>query len=511
MDFHVVSRDQQSLAHYTDAVLLVADNWNDHHFITMFRAILFDEHGERHDLGQVKIGFVGQDCETPTHSQLEPNFQVLPPGFFSLGTTVDYYHRLVTLTSEPLRYDYLSALRDVVHSENAFNEALHEEVFNVSLLRAVSVGSIESQFRRVLKGGAIRTNYSFAFVNHALNGLTSANLTFEINAESSPPCNIHAIIGRNGVGKTTILNSIVESVRPHTTLPGRLLVKTWGMYSQPIDSNYFSSVILVSFSAFDPFDPPDQQSDRSKGTCIYYVGLKEKIQYGIQLKSPEELRKEFYASLRLCFSDGDKKAKWSRAIRVLQSDMNFEDIGLFDLLLLSGNELREAANNKFSALSSGHAIVLLTITRLVEMVEEKTLILLDEPESHLHPPLLSSFVRALSDLLLDRNGVAILATHSPVVLQEIPASCVWKVNRSGLAIAAQRPQIETFGENLGILTREVFGLEAENCGFHTLLASAVNEGLSYEAVTAKFNYQLGYEAQAILRAMIARRGWNNRI
>jgi predicted ATP-dependent endonuclease of OLD family len=51
--------------------------------------------------------------------------------------------------------------------------------------------------------------------------------------------------------------------------------------------------------------------------------------------------------------------------------------------------------------------VLLTITRLVETVEERTLVLLDEPEAHLHPPLLSAFVRSLSDLLINRNGVAI--------------------------------------------------------------------------------------------------------
>ncbi len=40
-------------------------------------------------------------------------------------------------------------------------------------------------------------------------------------------------------------------------------------------------------------------------------------------------------------------------------------------------------------MSSGHAIVLLTVTKLVARVEEKTLVLIDEPESHLHPPLLS--------------------------------------------------------------------------------------------------------------------------
>ena len=117
--------------------------------------------------------------------------------------------------------------------------------------------------------------------------------------------------------------------------------------------------------------------------------------------------------------------------------------------------LKALARKLFGNLSSGHKIVLLTITRLVETVEERTLVLLDEPEAHLHPPLLSAFVRALSDLLVNRNGVAIIATHSPVVLQEVPASCAWKIRRTGQAFPAERPDIETFGENVGVLTREV--------------------------------------------------------
>ncbi|HDR1506241.1 TPA: ATP-binding protein, partial [Pasteurella multocida] len=120
-------------------------------------------------------------------------------------------------------------------------------------------------------------------------------------------------------------------------------------------------------------------------------------------------------------------------------------------------------------MSSGHAFVLLTITQLVAKVEEKTLVLLDEPESHLHPPLLSAFIRTLSELLDNRNAIAIVATHSPVVLQEIPKSCIWKIVRTGIETKAYRLVTETFGENIGILTREVFGLEVEKSGFHKLL------------------------------------------
>jgi len=100
----------------------------------------------------------------------------------------------------------------------------------------------------------------------------------------------------------------------------------------------------------------------------------------------------------------------------------------------------DQAKSLFNRMSSGHAIVLLTITKLVETVEEKTLLLIDEPESHLHPPLLSAFTRALSDLLVNRNGVAIIATHSPVVLQEVPKSCVSILRRTGRITTIEQPR-----------------------------------------------------------------------
>lgn len=169
------------------------------------------------------------------------------------------------------------------------------------------------------------------------------------------------------------------------------------------------------------------------------------------------------------------------------------------------DEYRGAVAPILSRMSSGHAIVLLTITRLVATVEEKTLVLLDEPESHLHPPLLSAFIRALSDLLHDRNGLSIIATHSPVVLQEIPKSCVWKIYRKGANVTASRPSIETFAENVGVLTSEVFNLEVERSGFHDILANSVLLGKTYEQVLTEYDGQIGFEGRAILKVLIAKR------
>ena len=156
-------------------------------------------------------------------------------------------------------------------------------------------------------------------------------------------------------------------------------------------------------------------------------------------------------------------------------------------------------------MSSGHAIVLLTISRLIATVEEKTLVIIDEPESHLHPPLLAAFLRALSELLHDRNGVAVIATHSPVVLQEIPRSCVWKIYRIGHSISISRPEIETFAENVGILTCEVFGLEVFLSGFHYLLTESVAKGMTYDEILGEYGDQIGGEGRAILAVLVVDR------
>ncbi|RYG93405.1 MAG: hypothetical protein EON58_18415, partial [Alphaproteobacteria bacterium] len=237
-----------------------------------------------------------------------------------------------------------------------------------------------------------------------------------------------------------------------------------------------------------------------------YIGLKDiEDESGTLLKSLATLRQECIASLGECFADKGRTERWLSAIKTLESDENFARMDLSRLAEWRDEMLGRAASSLVERMSSGHAVVLLTISRLVARVEEKTLVLLDEPESHLHPPLLSAFTRALSELLHNRNGVAIIATHSPVVLQEVPRSCVHVMTRSRLSMHAERPRVETFGENVGSLTREVFGLEVSLSGYHALLKDAVATGAGYEEIVASYSGQLGQEARGILRAMVADR------
>jgi hypothetical protein len=265
-------------------------------------------------------------------------------------------------------------------------------------------------------------------------------------------------------------------------------------------------VVSVSFSAFDAFEPISVSQDRTKGPTYHYVGLKKVAARKDEPSAPKDpaaLSREMTLSAKTCLV-GARKPRLKRALRLLEGDPIFADAGLADLLEAARDdqEVLDELPGIFRQLSSGHKIVLLTVTKLVETVEEKSLVLLDEPEAHLHPPLLSAFIRALSDLLTNRNGMAVVATHSPVVLQEVPRNCVWKLQRSGNALAVERPKIETFGENTGTLTDEIFGLEVTATGFHKLLADAADRAHSYEEALAAFDGQVGAEGRAILRAMI---------
>ena len=103
--------------------------------------------------------------------------------------------------------------------------------------------------------------------------------------------------------------------------------------------------------------------------------------------------------------------------------------------------------------------------------------------------------------------MAVIGTHSPVVVQEVPRSCVWKFSRLDRR-PPQRPAIETYGENVGILIHEIFGLEVRESGFHAEIEKAVRELGSYERVLAHFDGQLGGEAKGLVRILLAHRSPN---
>ena len=481
--FEKIARGRSNPSQSRNRAYLRVDNWDDYSYKSLFYLSVFDEHGVEHDIGSVKIGYINQPLGWTEH-EIPDQFESLEENFFSLGQEAEYYQNIQKNLSPELAEQLLLALRDVAKNDDLLRSVEQESVFNTSLLRNVSLSAIHGQYKRILSGGALLTEFHFSYSKQKNDTSAGIELSFHVEPNSKPSTNIHILIGRNGVGKTTILNNMVSTIVDNNAAnedSGKFYNNSNLFDTPAISEEYFSSVTSVSFSAFDPFIPPLNRADRSQGTSYFYIGLKKIItendERKSKLKDLPELCEDLVNSLHACFSLKSKKERWLSAIRKLESDMNFAEMGLPRLADIEDPEMvGKATRRLFRKMSSGHAIVLLSITKLIETVEEKTLVLIDEPESHLHPPLLSAFTRALSDLLISRNGVAIIATHSPVVLQEVPQSCVWKLRRTRLVGNADRPENETFAENVGVLTREVFGLEVSKSGFHELLENSVDTG-----------------------------------
>jgi len=499
MNFKVLDRWGNYPESAKNIVYLTWDDWNDFNFYTLFGIFYIDHNSHKHELGAVKIGYFGQG-EKDRVLHIEAEFNIIAENFFSVGTSEEYYAALNQL-HPAVKDEILNGLRDIAKSDVIFEKVKTEEVYYVSFLRSLSPVTITGQFRRMAHGGASLTPFSFTYGFQQVNNeVDPLKLSFQVIPESFPPTNVHVIIGRNSSGKTFLINNMMDAI-----LLGDDPVRN-GEFSIQSEEGEFANIISVSFSAFDDIDSRPDDIDQVNGIKYTYIGLRktESAIKGIsEFKSPDELSDEFVNYLYLIKSRSLDQ-RWVNSVKGLYSDPNFEALEVHKLMEISGNKgAKELMHAKFKELSSGHKIVLLSITRIIEALQEKTLIVLDEPELHLHPPLLSAFVRAMSDLLITLNGVAIIATHSPVILQEVPRSCVWKLRRPGIFSIAERPNFETFGENVGVLAADVFALEVEKSGYYKLLVEKIEEAnYDYEVLIEKFDGQLGLEARSIALAYI---------
>lgn len=482
--------------------------WNDFNFETTFYLYICKGELEK-KVGEIKVGFCGQTKNLHTYKNLDEKLDKLPQGFFSLGQEPEYYVSLRDILGDRKKI-LLEALRDVVYDENLFQATQAEDVFKESLSRYVSISSI-MQFKDILETGVALREYGFR-----LNFTGEQRPEFIVSPDSKPPTNVQVLIGRNGVGKSFLLRKIVSDIDNHYGL----ITKING---QPVSAYDFGLLLYFSLSVFDkPFEGDifNEVKFSTEQTRKKYIGIYNQKTH--QLKDlGYDLGVEFAKSLNTClFGSEAKLDMWYEVVSYLEADIIFRELNLKDLsesvssldddeegAVDDESQIRNKKEEKFllraakffNSLSSGHAAVLYYLIHVVELIEAKTICIFDEPENHLHPPLLSSFIRALSHILSVSNGMAIIATHSPVILQEVPRSCIWKVHRvDNQEQDFQRPSIETFGESVGEITSEVFSLDLRRSGFYSLLENDSKRIGDPEKVLSLYKSQVGLEGRAII-------------
>jgi predicted ATPase len=460
-------------------IVLHPRSWNDYGFGTTFDMSLHYA-GEVVHLGPTKIGKVGmvpEDWSRATnYTSLPTRFDALEEDFFSVGQDAELYRRLMRKVGRNAASTFLGGLRDLAMQEEPPPHVLEEPVTQLSLLRYVGRATVQDQYRRIIAGDGEPQRYSLEYILDPRRE-ESARIDFIVDPEAAVPTNLHVLIGANGSGKTTALQRLRWAY--DTSVPGSHDPAFLGSSSR----QEISGLVSISFSAFDVFPKHDRSDRQQVDFRVTNVRLKP------ALEQADYFRELIDASLF------DREFRLLHAAAFLaQADSVLARHGIDSVAGLQALD--------FEALSSGHKIVMLMLASVVRYCEEKTLVLVDEPESHLHPPLLGALARAFSWLMTDTNSLAIMATHSPIVLQEVPSRCAWKIWTVGDEAQVSRPTIQTLGENLGVLSREVFGVELDKSGYHGLLREIAHGHSTYADAASSINGEIGEEAKLILRSMM---------
>src|SRR5690606_17223983 len=228
--------------------------------------------------------------------------------------------------------------------------------------RGLVLRTVTEQYRRMALGGAKLTNFRFWFESPQITPESpEMKLLFSVYPESNPPTNVHVLIGRNGVGKTNMINNMISSLY-------KGLTDSSGVYFDEMEDK-FVNVVLVSFSAFDTVKPLFDQESELTGINFKYIGLKspdDASSDGFRIKSPEELALEFINSFVECI-ETFKTDILRQCLNALESDPNFKEANIPQLLTQNpavNINTESTGRQLFKKLSSGHKIILLSITRL---------------------------------------------------------------------------------------------------------------------------------------------------
>lgn len=493
-------------------VILTQDNWDDYGYKTTFHAVLHLSADDQVDLGDIKI--LRKD-QTKGFTELPKSpFEKLGKEYASTGGGPSYYETLYKQKRTTARA-YLRGIRDVAFSDTVKADFEDLEGFKVSLLRfagaertLADAAKLFKEPKPLLKKQS--AGFRVKFKTSVSKDSDSFVVDFDFRRKGILPNRTNVIIGYNGTGKTRLLSNlaIVASGYGYANKID-MVNRAAGRFidAQPP----FKTVVVVSYSAFDTFVIPgtnETERKRLEGSAdlfgYVYCGLREQTEESSEknptyrLKTPEEVETEFLSALRRIRKSG-RRDTFLVILKPLLRDPSFHLIGLSNLYVHATDD--DDVVKLFRQLSSGHKSVLKIVAELTAHMSESgpTLVLVDEPETHLHPPLLTALLKSIRNCLDRFDGYAVIATHSPVVLQETPSRYVHVLRRVADSSKIGNVSIETFGESIGVITEDVFNLGDGTTDWHGTLDALASQ-YNLEGIEGMFGRPLGFAARSYVLA-----------
>ncbi len=477
----------------------VNNDWNDFKFRISYNVHVLNSQGDCILGGELLLGFIDAETSRIKNNVIELRNEPTPasrlPDFFTLlGSMSEYRTLMVSQEDYDIARSILGAMNDLVELKKRSSKSLlvdraeKTDVFKRAFMRNADHFFAYHNAESILDGlmgedlSAMSSNLLLKYNLDAFSDELELNLKFD--QKSLLPKRINVLIGKNGLGKSQALMAISKSL-----LYGR---------GQLVDVHLERPMISRLLAIVSPGDtsssfPPERASNKWIKYRKIYLGGKNRSKssqgFGdsiVQLLRSEEeiagqLRYEiFQASLSFMSEfkntvvevdiddDQDLRGiiyyKGKHYVRISKINKGSEQERL-DLMgaVVKTSQPKNLIDRKVYPFSSGQLSFICFAVQACLFIENGTLILLDEPETHMHPNYISDFTRLLDSLLEATGSQAIMATHSAYFVREVPRDQVhiFKRNEYG-AVDIIRPRLKTFGADVGSISYFVFDDDITN-------------------------------------------------
>ncbi len=455
------------------------DDWDDFGYKTQYEIEYYTADKESVVIGKAKFF-----NKTDSSGDLPRYFSSLGNNYCSLGQSNSYYSNLAKRLDKDTAELYLDAVNDLAINKGLIDEFENEYGFKNSILRSSEAQKALREGLRTYKGQTIDNTIKFTFSTQIGSATSPHSIKFDFSEKPNIPYRVKVLIGKNGTGKTQYIAKLAA------TLSG---YEEQGEFSTKYLPQ-FSRVIAVSYSLFDRFPRPKQ----TKTYSYYYCGFQGGKGFLTDNQINSRLKKAF-----AILEKSDRIPFFSRYLSMVLSDDIVQDILGEDDISLSAKEFTLYDENEFSRYSSGQVVMILMLAEVLAYITNESLLIFDEPETHLHPNSISQFISVINKILTNYNSFAIVSTHSPQIVQEVPAKDIVIIDRIQNTPSARGISIETFGENLNTITERIFQTASHDEYYREFLAK-LSEKLDYDKIVALFaknSLPLGLNAKIYLQSL----------
>lgn len=460
--------------------------WNDYSYKTRYRLYIVKE-GKATEIGELKIMKRGV---TNTSEVLPAQFVALDGNFCSLGSSPEYYQKMRALLGNEA-YTVLGQLRDAAFYESVYKSFENDDIFRISLVRDNSAEKARQEGRYYVTGRNMEDAYSFSYRYELPYPGEDVLIDFNYKYGGQDYERIIGLIGENGVGKTTLIKRILKSLVANDN------ANFVGL--RPL----FSSVLMISYSPFDHYQIDTEGQP-------YFINY----EYSGLMKGEEQMfttKEQVDILINNIHAIYKRKLNYYTRWKALVGRVI--SLRLLAPILTEGDEDVDIDSEKLLKLcestSSGETMFLYSISAIMAKIRSDSLIIMDEPEQHLHPSAVTALMHSVYKILELYNSYALISTHSPYIIRELVSPNVYIFKRFENGLCVKRIGIESFGEDVSVLSDIIFDNMSEEKKYEKFIEEVV-KGNNYDYNASVNALQTGPNALSLNAKLLIRTVINKR-